>query len=274
MRITPPRASADQSVPSGSARIHSGRCSSRPMLLIWERSTCQWRSGLSCLLIRRCLERLASEPGAPASIQRLDSGSFESRHIFFNRVADRGLQISEMPIALRKLLQQFRIERERRSRTDETEPIFLVNRLAQHHSPSSGSTLDEIVEAAGAHHIAKYLVHFGTLRDAHLGLRDRAIAGQVDGTATKEVQDADSLVPALDGDPNELLCTALEPSGHHVSIIVPDGAKARPVASIAPQHPVFDQLANFAPINHRRIHGEALRGLTAPAGPITIMFSL
>src|SRR5580698_707053 len=159
-------------------------------------------------MIRR-LKGLASEPRPAASVQRLDSGSFEPRHVFFYRVADRGLQISKMPIALRELLQQFRIERELRGRINRVEPILLVNRLAQHHSPSSGATLDEIVESAGTYHIAKHLVHLGTLRDAHLGLRDRAIAGQVDGTAAEEVQDADPPVPAFDGDPNELVRTAL-----------------------------------------------------------------
>ena len=45
MRTTPPRASAVQSVPSGSARMHSGRWRSRPTKAIEPRSTCQPCSG-------------------------------------------------------------------------------------------------------------------------------------------------------------------------------------------------------------------------------------
>ena len=47
MRMTPPRASALQSVPSGSARMHSGRCRSRPTNAISSGSTAQPRSSFA-----------------------------------------------------------------------------------------------------------------------------------------------------------------------------------------------------------------------------------
>ena len=47
MRMTPPRASALHSVPSRSARMHSGRCRSWPMVWIALRSTCQPRNGFT-----------------------------------------------------------------------------------------------------------------------------------------------------------------------------------------------------------------------------------
>jgi len=53
MRITPPRASADHSVPSGSARMHSGRCSAWPMVRICARSTVKPRKGLSVMVSLR-----------------------------------------------------------------------------------------------------------------------------------------------------------------------------------------------------------------------------
>src|ERR1700685_995892 len=50
---TPPRASADQRVPSGSARIHSGRCRSLPMYWIADFSTPKSRTGFSAKVFSR-----------------------------------------------------------------------------------------------------------------------------------------------------------------------------------------------------------------------------
>ena len=56
---------------------------------------------------------------------------------------------------------------------------------------------------------------------------------------------------------------ALEPRGHHAAVVVPHGTKALPVAGVAPNHPVLDQLADRQPIGSTRIRhlvrGDALR---------------
>src|SRR5262249_43806256 len=59
-----------------------------------------------------------------------------------------------------------------------------------------------------------------------------------------EVQDPDTPLEALAADADELVCRPLEPGGHHAAIVVPDGAEPLPVASIAPDDPVLDQLSD------------------------------
>ena len=44
-------------------------------------------------------------------------------------------------------------------------------------------------------------------------------------------------------DADEVVGRALEPGRHHHAVVVPDGAKARPVAGVAPHGPVLDELA-------------------------------
>src|ERR1700734_4038612 len=78
MRMTPPRASALQSVPSRSARMHSGRCKPRPTLSIPARSTVQPTRGLFALLIDGVRSdstlrvQHLGQIGSPAEIDPLD----------------------------------------------------------------------------------------------------------------------------------------------------------------------------------------------------------
>src|SRR5207244_13541819 len=44
--------------------------------------------------------------------------------------------------------------------------------------PISRALLEEVVEAPGAHHVARYIFDLGALRDRHFGLCDRARQGR------------------------------------------------------------------------------------------------
>ena len=83
-----------------------------------------------------------------------------------------------------------------------------------------------------------------SLGDRHLRLRDRAIPGEVDRRATEEMQDPRAALETLSADTDEVLRLTLEPGRHHVPIVVPDRAESLPVASIPPDDPVLDKLAD------------------------------
>ena len=61
---------------------------------------------------------------------------------------------------------------------------------------------------------------------------------------------------------------ALEPGGHHLAVVVPDRAEALPVAGVAPDDPVLDQLANRLPVGsvgHGSMLSTAVRTYSADA---------
>src|SRR5580704_16314296 len=62
-RTTPPRESADHSVPSFSARMHSGRCSPSPMYFNWDASMPKSRIGF---VIRIALQKVRGPRPAAA----------------------------------------------------------------------------------------------------------------------------------------------------------------------------------------------------------------
>jgi hypothetical protein len=102
------------------------------------------------------------------------------------------------------------------------------------------------------------VVDGGALRDRHLRLRDRARALDLDRRAAEEVQDPDAALEALPADADELGRRPLEPGRHHAAVLVPDGAEALPVAGVAPDGPVLDQLADALPVvGHVRIVARA-----------------
>src|SRR5436305_1484806 len=76
------------------------------------------------------LQRFALEPAGALCIERVQFRPFEARHIGFDFVADLGLQISKVPIALRKTLEQRPIECELGRRIDWIEAVFFVNQPA------------------------------------------------------------------------------------------------------------------------------------------------
>src|ERR1700683_1920918 len=109
-----------------------------------------------------------------------------------------------MPVAFRKLAEQFRIERQAFRGIHRVHPILFVNRLAQYDSPPAGALLEKIVETASANHVAQDIVNGGALRDGHLGLRNSAVARLLYRNATHEVEDADAAIPAFPANADEL----------------------------------------------------------------------
>src|SRR5437588_12045460 len=68
------------------------------------------------------------------------------------------------------------------------------------------------------------------------------------------MEDADTLVPALAANFDKALGGSLEPGRHHACLRMPDGAEALPVSRVAPQDPVFDNLANARALDQCRFH--------------------
>src|SRR5205823_12332597 len=101
---------------------------------------------------------------------------------------------------------------------------------------------------AGAHDVADDTIDRGALRNGHFCLRNRVRPGDLDRRAAEKMQNADAAVPAFTTDLYEACCRALEPGRHHPAIVVPYGAKALPIAGVAPQRPVLDDLADGEPI--------------------------
>ena len=64
---------------------------------------------------------------------------------------------------------------------------------------------------------------------------------------------------------------ALEPGRHHEAVVVPDGGEALPVAGVAPQRPVLDQLADqLAVVAHTTVAsgGAGIRLVGGIGGPV------
>src|SRR5580704_899042 len=52
-------------------------------------------------------QRPTRQPSTAAGIESFNFGSFQAWHVFLDRIADPGLKIGEMPVAFRKLAEQF-----------------------------------------------------------------------------------------------------------------------------------------------------------------------
>src|SRR5271169_2645703 len=92
----------------------------------------------------------AREPALAAAVERFHRGAVEAGHVGLDLVADPGLEIGEMPVALGKLHQEDGVEFEPGGGIDGVEAVLLVDRLAQHQAPAPIALLEEVVEAAGA----------------------------------------------------------------------------------------------------------------------------
>ena len=66
------------------------------------------------------------------------------------------------------------------------------------------------------------------------------------------------LFEALAADADEFVGGALDPGRHHHPVVVPDGAEALPVAGVAPDRPVLDQLADQQPVLKLSVHSRPL----------------
>src|SRR5579862_3306149 len=102
--------------------------------------------------------------------------------------------------------------------------------------------LEEVVEPAGARHVADHAVDLAALHDRHPGLRDSPRPGQGDPAAAGEVQDVDPAGHALLADPDEVLLRALEPGRHHVAVLVPAGPEGGPVGGVPGVGPGLDHV--------------------------------
>src|SRR5262249_38771363 len=172
------------------------------------------------------------EPRGAASVQALDLGTLEGRHVALDREAEPGLQVGQMTIALGKLCEEGRVELELYCRIEDVEAILLVNGLAQHDRPRAVPPLEKVVKATRTHDVAGDAVDGGALRDRHLGLRDGSIASHIDRRAAQEMQDVDALVETLAARLDEALGGPLEPGRHHHGARMPYGLEALPVAGV------------------------------------------
>jgi hypothetical protein len=82
--------------------------------------------------------------------------------------------------------------------------------------------LEEVVEPAGAGHVAQHAIHRAALHDRHPGLRDGPRSGQGDPAAAGEVQDVDAAGGAFLADLDEVFLRALEPGGfmEHADLVI------------------------------------------------------
>src|SRR3979490_1765882 len=107
------------------------------------------------------LQLLALQPGRPAPVQRLELRPDRPGHAELDGLAVTRLQIGEVAIAFRKAREQLLVELDLGGRVDRRHQIALVDRLAQHQAPAPAAFLQEIIEAAGAHHAANDALHPG-----------------------------------------------------------------------------------------------------------------
>src|SRR5438045_4592531 len=79
---------------------------------------------------------------------------------------------------------------------------------------------------------------------------------EIDRLAAEEVQNRDAFGPAVLAHLDEFVGGALGPGRHHPAIVEPDGAEPLPVAGVAPNHPVFDQIPDDKAVSQLHIHDD------------------
>src|SRR5688500_16420999 len=172
----------------------------------------------------------------------------EQRQVALDGEAERRLRVREVPVALGKAREELRVELQLGRRVDRIHAVALVDRLAAHDAPAPSALLEEIVEAPRAYRVDLHALHLGALVDGHLGLRDGAAALHLDARAAEEMQDHYAAVERRAAHVDEFVGGALEPGGGHPPAFVPAGAKALPVAGVAPHRPVVDDLDDRQPV--------------------------
>src|SRR4051812_17987799 len=131
---------------------------------------------------------------------------------------------------------------------DRVDTVLFIAEAAQHQSPLALALFQEVVETPGADHVALDAFNLGALRDRHLGLRDGALAFDVDAHAAEHVHDAHAAVEAFLADGDEFLIGALKPGRPHPAAFVQARAEAAPHAGGAPDHPFFNDPTNGEPV--------------------------
>src|SRR5260370_39602716 len=123
---------------------------------------------------------LPLEPIFTAPIERRDLPPVEARHAGLHFVADPGLEVGEVPVALGKLRQQVPVQLQLCGRVDRVETVLFVDRLAQHQAPAVVALLEEVVESARADHVADDAIDACAPPNRHLGLAEAAGPGDAD----------------------------------------------------------------------------------------------
>src|SRR3954451_13621506 len=198
--------------------------------------------------------RRAREPGRPAAVDVVDLAAGQAGHVRLHREADPRLEVGEVPIPRRVAFEQLAGELEGRGRVDGVEAVLLVDGLSLDDAPAAVAPFDEVVEAPRADHVAGDPVHRRTLRDRHLRLGAPAVAGDVDRRAAEEVEDADAALEACAARGDELRGGALEPGRVHLPGRVPDGGEPLPVAGVAVDGPVLDDLPDREAVGGPGVH--------------------
>src|SRR5262249_10823206 len=170
-------------------------------------------------------------------------GAVQSRYVGPNFLASAHQRVGEMAISLRVTRKQFTIELQGRGRIEEIEAILLQDWLEQHYPPAPFALFHKEGEAPGTDHMAQHAVDCDPIRDRLLRLSDGAFALQVDGSAAKEMQEADAFVVASLARLDKFLETSLDPRGDHPPFFVPQLSKAIPPAGVAQQRPVLNDFA-------------------------------
>src|SRR5262245_49519284 len=177
--------------------------------------------GASQTLSRPPLDAGTPQPGSSQRVKRGDFIPLQTGHVGLYRVSDARLQVGQMAIPRRKAFEQRLIQHQARRRIDGRDGILFVDRLSQHQTPAAITLFQKVVETTGTDDVGQDAFDLATLRDRHLGLRDGAPTVEVDRDATKKVQDAYPLVPALFRHFDEFLKRALEPGRHHDAVGMP-----------------------------------------------------
>src|SRR5262245_24752100 len=92
------------------------------------------------------------QPRGATSIERLDDGTLEHRHVELDRVADALLDVGKVAVALGQCGHRASIELQRRTWVDRVDAVLLVDRLPVQQLPLSLVLDHEVVEATDAHH--------------------------------------------------------------------------------------------------------------------------
>ena len=140
---------------------------------------------------------VACKPLCAPGIKRFDFRPPQSWHIGLDYHAQLGLQIGQIAIAFRKLLQHCLIEYQRRAWFDGTDFVALVNWLAQDDPPIAISALKEIIEAPVACRIAQDPVDSTALGYRHLGLRDGPVADYIEMATAQRMIDHRAICKGL-----------------------------------------------------------------------------
>ena len=94
------------------------------------------------------------------------------------------------------------------------------------------------------------------------------VAGDVDRAAAEEVEDPHAALEPLAADPDEVGRWPLEPGRHHPPVVVPDGREALPIAGVAPDRPILDQLADQLTVIGQRCSSVGIRLVGGIGGPV------